>query len=167
MKIFEIIEDRDNERSDSGRQQGSPKRSPEFEAEANALYMALASSPDQEDQLIAYYFQTTRNNVAHKTVDSAQRAAERLAKKALKQINAQGGKKPINTQQELKQYSDKFRGNQYVKIGRDKLPNELKAYLPIIDQGISKAFTSGWQAGKNLSKLFDPANIKAKGPKNI
>ena len=59
-----------------------------------------------------------------------------------------------------KKYSDKFRGNQYVKVARDKLPDELQDYLPIIDQGLSKGFRSGVDVGKNLSNLFNPDTIK-------
>jgi hypothetical protein len=75
--------------------------------------------------------------------------------------------KQVGYQPKTDSYSDKFRGNQYVKFGKDKLPTSVRAFVPDLSKGIGTAATSGFSAGKNLSKLFDPANIKAKGPKNI
>jgi len=66
-----------------------------------------------------------------------------------------------------KDYSDKFRGNQYVKFGKNKVPTSVRAFVPDLSKGIGTAATSGFDAGKNISKLFDPSDIQRKRPKTV
>jgi len=61
---------------------------------------------------------------------------------------------------DLKTYSDKFRGNQYVSRGSVKLPSTLKDYLPTTNQGLGTLFKSSMKAGSNIAKAFDPSVAK-------
>tara|TARA_Y100000389_G_C17409350_1_gene489951 strand:- start:147 stop:602 length:456 start_codon:yes stop_codon:yes gene_type:complete len=134
------------------------------QAEASQVYQSLMATNTSMGRLTAYYFQQTRNSAKHNNIDSAQQEAEIMAKTALDNIKQDklAGNDPLEKDKikKYKKYSDKFRGNQYVKVARDKLPNELQGYLPIIDQGLSKGFRSGVDVGKNLSNLFNPDTIK-------
>lgn len=134
------------------------------QAEASQVYQSLIATNTPMGRLTAYYFQQTRNSAKHTSIDSAQQEAEIMAKSALDGIDKSKDLDiaPLNKKEldKYKKYSDKFHGNQYVKVARDQLPNELQAYLPIIDQGLGKGFRSGVEAGKNLSRLFNPDVIK-------
>lgn len=153
MKINEIIKEEIDQR------------------EADKVYQSLIATNSPMARLTAYYFQQTRNSARHTSIDSAQQEAEILAKAALDKIDQskQQGYEPLNKidTEKYKTYSDKFYGNQYVKIGRAQLPSELQAYLPVLDKGLGKAASSGFQAGKNISKLFDPSDIQRKRPKTV
>ncbi len=60
----------------------------------------------------------------------------------------------LQSPEEVKQYSDNFRGNQYVQIARKQLPSELKAYLPVLDgENPEEFFKSNWKIGDNLANL--------------
>ena len=133
------------------------------QSEASQVYQSLIATNTAMGRLTAYYFQQTRNSAKHTSIDSAQQEAEILAKAALDKIkNDDLGVEKLSKEkiEKYKKYSDKFYGNQYVKVARDQLPRELQAYLPTIDQGLGKGFRSGVDAGSNLSKLFDPDTIK-------
>lgn len=133
------------------------------QSEASQVYQSLIATNTPMGRLTAYYFQQTRNSAKHTSIDSAQQEAEILAKAALDKINDDDlGVEKLSKEKikKYKKYSDKFYGNQYVKVARDQLPQELQAYLPIIDQGLGKGFRSGVDVGSNLSKLFDPDTIK-------
>ena len=135
--------------------------------EADMVYQGLISSSDPYDRQVAQSFMKTRNDPRHASVDSAQQAAETQARNEMKkkvakikQAEADGKIKvqePNKQSEKIKrEYSDKFYGNQYVQIKRDTaLVQDLKKYLPIIDQGIVKATSSGLVAGANLSGAFD------------
>tara|TARA_R110002074_G_scaffold310910_1_gene481800 strand:- start:1578 stop:2105 length:528 start_codon:yes stop_codon:yes gene_type:complete len=53
------------------------------QVEASQLYTALISSNDPYLKRIAYYFQSTRNDQKHTTVDSAQQAAEGMVRREM------------------------------------------------------------------------------------
>ncbi len=121
--------------------------------------VSLKTNPDPEAQLTYYHLQRERGNPAHKSVDSAQQSAEIKAKQNLKKIDTMKkdpNKKDLKLQspEEVKQYSDNFRGNQYVQIARKQLPTELKAYLPVLDgENPEEFFKSNWKIGDNLANL--------------
>lgn len=138
------------------------------QAEADAVYQSLKASGDH---LAAFYFQATRNDAKHSTIDSAQRSAERMAAAAQKKIDAtkdaaerskrgsprspKGDDLPtLDKYIPPKEYSDKFRGNQYVKVARSELPPGLKQFLPILDQGLIGTFTSNFDVGKRIAKAL-------------
>ena len=134
------------------------------QVEASKVYQSLIATNSSMARLTAFYFQQTRNSARHTSIDSAQQEAEIMAKAALDGIEKSKdlGIVPLNKKKldNYKKYSDKFYGNQYVKVARDNLPNELQAYLPIIDQGLGKGFRSGVEVGKNLARFFNPDTIK-------
>lgn len=131
------------------------------QAAVDQVATSLKSSPDPEAQLTYYHLQRERGNPAHVSVDSAQQVAERKAKLQMKQIEDLKSNKEdpdnklkLKNNDEVKQYSDNFRGNQYVQIARKQLPTELKAYLPIIDEVNPEEFIKGnWRIGDNLANL--------------
>ena len=138
------------------------------QAAVDQVATSLKSSPDPEAQLTYYHLQRERGNPAHVSVDSAQQVAERKAKLQMKQIEDMkrnkedpDNKLKLKNNDEVKQYSDKFRGNQYVTIARKGLPSELKAYLPIIDEVNPEEFLKGnWKIGDNLANLGGIQQIK-------
>ena len=123
--------------------------------EANQIYQSLKASGDH---LTALYFQSTRNDIKHKSIDSAQRAAERMAATQQKKIDAAERRKQPQHKPERyvppKEYSDNFRGNQYVTRARKELPPQLKRFLPIIDQGLIGTVTGNWSLGMNIGRLL-------------
>lgn len=138
------------------------------QAAVDQVATSLKSSPDPEAQLTYYHLQRERGNPAHVSVDSAQQVAERKAKLQMKQIEDMkknkedpNNKLKLKNNDEVKQYSDNFRGNQYVTIARKGLPTELKAYLPIIDEVNPEKFLKGnWRIGDNLANLGGIQQIK-------
>jgi len=121
--------------------------------------ISLKTNPDPEAQLTYYHLQRERGNPAHKSVDSAQQAAEIKAKRDIKRIDtikkdpAKQDQKLQNAD-EIKQYSDKFKGNQYVTIARKQLPDNLKAYLPVLDgENPEEFFKSNWKIGDNIANI--------------
>lgn len=138
------------------------------QTEADAVYRSLKATGDD---LVALYFQATRNDTKHTTIDSAQRAAERMAASASKKIAAaqaaqddrdrsRSAKRPLTPVPKLstyvppKEYSDNFRGNQYVQRARAELPPGLKQFLPILDRGLSAAISSSWGIGKRIGSIL-------------
>lgn len=129
---------------------------------------SLKTNPDPEAQLTYYHLQRERGNPAHVSVDSAQQASEIKAKNQMRRIedmkknkDSKDNNLKLKNNDEVKQYSDNFRGNQYVTIARKQLPTELKAYLPIIDEVNPEEFLKGnWKLGDNLANLGGIQQIK-------
>jgi len=120
---------------------------------------SLKYNPDPEAQLTYFHLQRERGNPAHTSVDSAQQAAEIRAKQDIRKIEKAQKEPPekqmkLKNDTEVKQYSNNFRGNQYVTVARKQLPTELKAWLPIIDGANPEEFFKGnWNIGSNLASL--------------
>jgi len=138
------------------------------QAAVDQVATSLKTNPDPEAQLTYYHLQRERGNPAHVSVDSAQAMAELKAKTQIKKMDAmkknkdhEDNKLKLKNNDEVKQYSDNFRGNQYVTIARKGLPTELKAYLPIIDEVNPEEFLKGnWKIGDNLANLGGIQQIK-------
>ena len=138
------------------------------QAAVDQVATSLKTNPDPEAQLTYYHLQRERGNPAHVSVDSAQAMAELKAKTQIKKMDAMKKNKDhednnlkLKNNDEVKQYSDNFRGNQYVTIARKQLPTELKAYLPIIDEVNPEEFLKGnWKLGDNLANLGGIQQIK-------
>ena len=113
------------------------------------------------ESLTALFFQQERVKPFHtletaiETARSRAREAEAEIAKHKKDVAAdQAAHRPgaINRQyQPPKEYSDAFRGNQYVTVARKELPPEIAQYLPILDKGLAKAASSGFQTGKRIA----------------
>lgn len=138
------------------------------QAAVDQVAVSLKTNPDPEAQLTYYHLQRERGNPAHVSVDSAQQASEIKAKNQMRRIEDMKKNKDnkdnnlkLKNNDEVKQYSDNFRGNQYVTIARKQLPTELKAYLPIIDEVNPEEFLKGnWRIGDNLANLGGIQQIK-------
>ena len=138
------------------------------QAAVDQVAVSLKTNPDPEAQLTYYHLQRERGNPAHVSVDSAQQASEIKAKNQMRRIedmkknkDSKDNNLKLKNNDEVKQYSDNFRGNQYVTIARKQLPTELKAYLPIIDEVNPEEFLKGnWKLGDNLANLGGIQQIK-------
>lgn len=138
------------------------------QAAVDQVATSLKTNPDPEAQLTYYHLQRERGNPAHVSVDSAQQASEIKAKNQMRRIedmkknkDSKDNNLKLKNNDEVKQYSDNFRGNQYVTIARKQLPTELKAYLPIIDEVNPEEFLKGnWKIGDNLANLGGIQQIK-------
>jgi hypothetical protein len=138
------------------------------QAAVDQVATSLKTNPDPEAQLTYYHLQRERGNPAHVSVDSAQQASEIKAKNQMRRIedmkknkDSKDNNLKLKNNDEVKQYSDNFRGNQYVTIARKQLPTELKAYLPIIDEVNPEEFLKGnWKLGDNLANLGGIQQIK-------
>ena len=138
------------------------------QAAVDQVAVSLKTNPDPEAQLTYYHLQRERGNPAHVSVDSAQQASEIKAKNQMRRIedmkknkDSKDNNLKLKNNDEVKQYSDNFRGNQYVTIARKQLPTELKAYLPIIDEVNPEEFLKGnWRIGDNLANLGGIQQIK-------
>ena len=90
--------------------------SPDQQKEAQAVYTALVSSNDPYLNRVAYYFASTRNEIRHRTVDSAQQSAEAMVRREVAK-NAMSGKSD-------KELNDAFEKNTGVSISllvRDRM----------------------------------------------
>lgn len=131
-------------------------------ASADQAYRGLKAAGED---LTAFYFQQERLRPFH-TLETAIEAARSHARRAEDAIekqkqntaSTQAAHNPSRSKHAYlppKEYSDAFRGNQYVKVARKELPPELKQFLPILDKGLFMAMSSGWQAGKKISGLLN------------
>jgi len=124
--------------------------------EADMVYQSLIAAGDPYDKEVAKEFQSTRLDPRYTSIDAAQQAAETKARQKtkakinkLKNAEAKNEIKvadPKDHSAEVKkQYSDKFYGNQYVDNPNrpPEFVNDLKKYMPVIDQGFIKGVESG------------------------
>ncbi len=151
--------------------------------DANDVYNALIADGDS---LIAKYFQQTRNNPKYNSLDSALRAAERMAfsdeTRAAAQQNKAGvakdkpqssfntPKEPKKAEREPEDYSDSFYGNQYTgSLGRGASLGDVDLDIDFDQSGlqtIGKTIGAVKAAAKpfsNLATAFKAGMNKAPG----
>jgi hypothetical protein len=152
--------------------------------DANEVYNALIADGDH---LTAKYFQQTRNSPKYNNIDSAMRAAERMAsaeerKKAAQQktstaatINPQSTDNkptvaPKKAERVPSDYSDSFYGNQYTgSLGRDTSFGDVDLGIDFDQSGlktIGKTIGAVKAAAKpfsNLATAFKAGMSKAPG----
>ena len=120
--------------------------SPDQQKEAQAVYTALVSSNDPYLNRVAYYFASTRNEIRHRTVDSAQQAAEAMVRREVTKNTISG-----NANKELNNAYEKNTGDSISKLVRDKLAKK----------------TRGGQAGNQNARKYDNQPVKGKTAKEL
>lgn len=134
------------------------------QVEAEAVYKSLVATNDPA----AKYFQQTRYNRAHTTVDSAQRAAERLARKDLEKKSEKERKKIEKQRKKMqairdKEYQDAMQAAEPQQ--KKTVPKDSK-FKGAVDAG-GKQFKGAlgtmqkaWQRGEKIGDKFTKATKK-------
>ena len=120
--------------------------SAEQQVEASQVYAAFLNSNDPYLKRVAYYFQATRNDVKHRTVDSAQSAAEAMVRREITRSNIDG-----NADKELNNAFQKNTGDSISKLVRDKLEKKQR----------------GGQSGNQNARKYDNQPVKGKTAKEL
>lgn len=120
--------------------------SAEQQVEASQVYAALLNSNDPYLKRVAYYFQATRNDVKHRTVDSAQSAAEAMVRREMAAKTARG-----EPNKEINRAYEKKTGESITQLVRDMLAKK----------------TRGGQAGNQNARKYDNQPVKGKTAKEL
>lgn len=130
--------------------------SPDQQKEAQAVYTALVSSNDPYLNRVAYYFASTRNEIRHRTVDSAQQAAEAMVRREVTKNTISG-----NANKELNNAYEKNTGDSISKLVRDKLAKKTRGGQAGNQNAYKGKDANGPVKGKTAKELLSPlSNLK-------
>jgi len=134
------------------------------QADAEAVYKSLVATNDPAAQ----YFQQTRYNRAHTTVDSAQRAAERLARQDLEKKSDKERKKIEKQRKAMQQARDKQAQSTQKSAGsadkdKDDAPSKFKGAVDKGSKelkGILGTIQKAWKRGEEIGDKYTKATKK-------
>jgi len=139
--------------------------SPEQQIEAQAVYTAFINSNDPYLKRVAHYFTATRNDVKHRTVDSAQSAAEAMVRREVAR-NAMSGK----SDKELNDAFEKNTGVSISQLVRDRMEKKKAdgtgrgQYTQYKDGTDRRSSGSGTLTAKDIIKKVMPTTPDLRGP---
>ena len=139
--------------------------SPDQQKEAQAVYTALVSSNDPYLNRVAYYFASTRNEIRHRTVDSAQQSAEAMVRREVAK-NAMSGK----SDKELNDAFEKNTGVSISQLVRDRMEKKKAdgtgrgQYTQYKDGTDRRSSGSGTLTAKDIIKKAMPTTPDLRGP---